>query len=272
MSGEFQVSRPGTLAANESAGLIIRALADERYPVGGTARNTLITERPNIGATYSVSVWPLELEVEPRSQLLLIDALRLGMTINMLMFDPGFAVAVSGSDLLLFDPGFKGLRPADMLLFDPIRPMFDPHMINVDAVAAFNVRGDIDATRRGQWAINDLPVDGYVKHVVDFAAYLSRGGTVGQIDGVAMFSTREQLTAYLQRERTDVYAYAQTILDTIVTVEPHGGVLEAYLHALCGYNTRAHLAGYSRGIPAVDVTGYTRTQNEAIFTAVVEAT
>lgn len=181
-------------------------------------------------ATSDCSANLLILEIEPRQQMEFIETLKLMTSGQQLMlFGATFNSISIGESILLFDPNFICLKGAEMLLFSPFRSMWAP----VEAILNMSPRWMLDApiegTLRDTCVIKELPLSAAARWVIDAALSVKKDNAAVDVTSVVRHVTELPMNASMVRPWADVEASAETISEIVVSIKPHGGVIEGLI-------------------------------------------
>ncbi len=254
----------------------IRLVSSAIRPEDGTA------EAIADACSYSVPA-EMDIEVEPRAQLLVVGAplfmnsaemLKVAVTkvpSNVLLKLSKPLRFLTAAGLMRLSGYIHPLSGAPLLKIRTMRPSFFELTFEVNVTPHWTVDAEMDASVRNVCTVREFLVDGSSCTTVELEADVENSG-IASVEAIAVpqWTVDAIATAHMLRPYTDVDAYARTVRDMIVTVEPSGGTidLESRLQIFHADDFRVHAA--ATGEPSFEASVASRPECVVDFEAMVE--
>lgn len=193
------------------------------------------------------------LQIEPRTQMLLLDALRAMTSGSMTLMDVRFGCMGSGSQLTLLDVSFGCMKGSEMVLFSPYHSMWTPVEAVLSATPRWAVDVPVEATIRDVWTINEIRLSACGRWTVELEAKIRRLEAAVNVSAVAASRIGIPVNAAMNHPFANVYGIVQTTLDLPVSVQPSGGVTDLPTRLIPTWRNDLRVSGRSVGVPSAEL-------------------
>jgi len=193
------------------------------------------------------------LQIEPRTQMLLLDALRVMTSGSMTLMDVRFGCMGSGSQLSLMDVRFGCMKSNEMVLFSPYHSMWTPAEAVLSATPRWTTDLPVEATIRDVWTINEIRLSACGRWTVDLEAKIRRLEAAVNVSAVAASKVGIPVNAAMNHPWVNAYGIVQTTLDFPVSVKPSGGVTDLPTRLIPTWRNDLRVSGYSVGVPSAEL-------------------
>jgi len=202
---------------------------------GALCRGAVLSELPVIVADSSKreSVFVLELEVECRTEILLLKSLHIMDLGIMTLFGAQFRGMVmnngsnAGLQLSLLVINFYCMQGGDMTLFNPFRFLQAPVEFAVCVTPFWSADLRLQAEFRGVCGLESLPISACLREVSNADVILKRLETAVDITAVVTYIKDLPLNAAMNMPAVKVNAMARFSASAVVVLTPKGGVVYA---------------------------------------------
>lgn len=194
------------------------------------------------------------LQIEPRVQMLLFDALHI-MTVSghLTLMDVRFGCMGSGSQLALLEVSFGCMKGGEMVLFSPYHIMWTPVEAVLSATPRWTAEVPVEATIRDVWTINELRLSACGRWTAELVAKIRRLEAAMNVSAVAASRISIPVNAAMNHPWVNIYGIVQTTLDLPVSVQPSGGVTDLPTRLIPTWHNDLRVSGRSVGVPSAEL-------------------